>query len=103
MKNLNLFENFSEERNSAINEAKAEKNLLHQLLGINKGKNIKDVYSDSKKLAKDLVEALKKDKRFKKEDIGKKATSMLFFAGNLHNDGENSVFDKAENDVKDFI
>lgn len=103
MKNIELFESFSEDRNSAINEAKAEKNLMHQLLGIDKNKNIKDVYSDSKKLAKDLVEALKKDKRFKKEDIGKKATSMLFFAGNWPKDGENSVFDKAANEVKNFV
>ena len=103
MENLKLYENFKEERSESINEAKAQKNLMHKLLGIPEDKKISEVYKSGKKLAKDLVDAIKKEKLVPEKDILKKATSMLVFAGNWPSDKENSIFDIAARSAKDYV
>ena len=57
MENLKLYENFISDRVNTINEAKkAEKGLMHKLLGIAEDKKISDVYTSGSKLAKDLID-----------------------------------------------
>ena len=100
MENLKLYESFVEE----INEAKAQKGLMHKLLDIPAEKKISDVYPNSKEgatnLAKDLLNAVKNSKTVPSKDVRSKATSMLAFAGNWPSEGKNSVIDKALKAIK---
>jgi hypothetical protein len=98
MKNIKLFESFTEE----INEAKATKGLMHKLLDIPADKKVDDVYTSGKKLAEDLLKAVKDSKIVPAKDIRKKATSMLAFAANWPSDGKNSVMDKALSYIKNL-
>ena len=96
MGNIKLFEEFVNERSEELNEKKkAEKGLMHILLGVADGKKITDVYSSSRKLAKDLLLAVKDAGIVPTEEVRKKATSMLAFAANWPSDGDASLFDKA--------
>lgn len=96
MKNLALYESFTE----SLNEARTRKNLMHELLGIPEDKKISDVYKSGKKLAEELVAAIKKSNIVPEKEVQKKATSMLAFVGNWPNDSKNSVFDVALRHVK---
>ena len=92
----------------SLNEAKKpidtsgiEKGLMHELLNIPEGKKVSDVYKSGKKLAEDLVSALRRKKIVPEKDIQQKAASMLVFAGNWpKTDSKNSVFDVAARHVK---
>jgi hypothetical protein len=92
----------------SLNEAKnpidtsgIEKGLMHELLNIPEGKKVADVYKSGKKLAEDLVSALRRKKIVPEKDIQQKAASMLVFAGNWpKTDSKNSVFDVAARHVK---
>lgn len=96
MKNLKLYESFVEERHGELFEKKkVEKGLMHKLLGVPEGKKIGDAYTSSRKLAKDLLLAVKDAGIVPLEEVRSKATSMLAFAANWPGDGENSLFDKA--------
>jgi len=102
MKNLILFEDFNQEE---ISEKKkwgsSEKGLMHELLGVAGDKKIEDVYKDNpRKLAKDLLNAVKKSKIVPSDEIRTKATSMLAFAANWPNDGKNSLMNKALSAIK---
>lgn len=94
MKNLICFKNFS----GTINEA--EKGLMHKLLDVPEGDKISSKYKSGKKLAQDLVNALKNSKIVPQKDIKQKASSMLAYAANWPSDGPNSVLDKALRAVK---
>jgi hypothetical protein len=102
MDNLKLYESFVGE----INEAKAQKGLMHKLLDIPAEKKISDVYKNTKEgaedLAHDLLTAVKKAKLVPMKEIRSKATSMLAFAGNWTSEGKNSVIDKALKAIKDI-
>ena len=102
MENLKLYESFVED----INEAKAQKGLMHKLLNIPADKKISDVYKNSKEgaedLAHDLLNAVKKSKMVPAKEIRSKATSMLSFAGNWPSEGKNTVIDKALKAIKDI-
>jgi len=102
MENLKIYESFI----SDINEGKAQKGLMHKLLGIPRQEKISSKYSNTpesaKELAFDLLTALKKDKVVPIKDIRKKATSMLAFAGNWPSEGKDTVIDKALNAIKDI-
>ena len=91
-----LFEAFTED----LNEAKAEKGLMHKLLEIPADKKIEDVYTSGKKLAEDLLKAVKNSKIVPVKDVRRKATSMLAFAANWPSDGKNSILDKALKSIK---
>lgn len=96
MKNLALYESFVAQKEEQLFEKKkAQKGLMHKLLGVPEGKKISDVYSSSRKLAKDLLLAVKDADIVPIEEVRSKATSMLAFAANWPNDGEGSIFDKA--------
>jgi hypothetical protein len=95
MKNLLLFENFAQQ----IDEA--EKGLMHKLLNVPEKDKISSKYKSGKKLADDLVSAIKRSKIVPPKDVKKKATSMLAFAANWPSDGPNSVIDKALRAAKD--
>ena len=86
-----LFESFVQD----LNEAKAEKGLMHKILDIPADKKIEDVYTSGKKLAEDLLKGVKNAKIVPAKDVRKKATSMLAFAANWPSDGDNSILDKA--------
>lgn len=103
MENLKIYEDFKSERYESLNEAKTQKNLMHKLLGVPEDKKISDVYKSGKRLAKDLVDAIKKEKLVPEKDILKKATSMLVFAGNWPSDKDNSIFDIAAKSAKDYV
>jgi hypothetical protein len=96
MENLKLYESFIEE----INEAKAEKGLMHKLLDLKPEEKIIDKYKSGEELAHDLLTAVKKSKMVAQKDIRRKATSMLAFAANWPSDGKNSVLDKALKAIK---
>ncbi len=100
MENLKLYESFLEE----INEAKAQKGLMHKLLDIPAEKKISEVYKNTKEgaedLAHDLLSAVKKAKIVPMKEVRSKATSMLAFAGNWPSEGKNSVIDKALKVIK---
>jgi hypothetical protein len=100
MDNLKLYESFVEE----INEAKAEKGLMHKLLNIPAEKKISEVYKNTKDgaqdLAHDLLTAVKKAKIVAMKEVRSKATSMLAFAGNWPSEGKNTVIDKALKAIK---
>lgn len=99
MENLKLYEQYSEERKMIL-ESKVKKNLMHDLLGVPEGDKISSVYKSGKKLASDLVNALKSSKKYPLNKIKSKASSMLAFAANWPNDGENSIFDVALKELK---
>ena len=94
MKNLIDFRNFS----GPINEA--EKGLMHKLLNVPEEDKISSKYKSGKKLAQDLVNALKNSKVVPQKDVKQKAASMLAYAANWPSDGPNSVLDKALKSVK---
>lgn len=100
MENLKLYESFVDD----INEAKAQKGLMHKLLDIPAEKKISEVYKNTKEgaedLAHDLLSAVKKSKMVPIKEIRSKATSMLAFAGNWPSEGKNSVIDKALKAIK---
>lgn len=102
MENLKLYESFIIE----LNEAKAEKGLMHKLLDIPAEKKISEVYKNTKdgakELAHDLLTAVKKSKKVPAKEIRSKATSMLAFAGNWPSEGKNTVIDKALKEIKDI-
>lgn len=98
MKNIQLFESFVE----SINESKATKGLMHKVLGIPEDKKIEDVYTNPKKLAHDMLKGVKNSKIVPLRDVRSKATSMLAFAANWPSDGENSILDKALEEIKDI-
>ena len=91
-----LFESFVQD----LNEAKAEKGLMHKILDIPADKKIEDVYTSGKKLAEDLLKGVKNAKIVPAKDVRKKATSMLAFAANWPSDGANSILDKALKSIK---
>lgn len=62
-----------------------EEGKMHKLLNIDKDKNIKDVYTSGKELARDLLKANDGDR--------KKTSGMLAFAANVND--EEDVFDRA--------
>ena len=95
MKNLVLFESFI----YSLNEAKAEKGLMHKMLNIPSDKKIGEVYTSGRKLAEDLLKAVKASGVADK-NVRKKATSMLAFAGNWPSEGKNTVIDKALKVIK---
>lgn len=98
MENLILFESFVQD----INEAKAEKGLMHKLLNIPQDKKISDVYTSGKKLAEDLMKAVKDSKTVPAKDAKRKTASMLAFAANWPSEGKNTVIDKALRAVKNI-
>lgn len=99
MKNLVLYESFSEN----LNESRTKKNLMHELLGIPEDKKISDVYKSGRKLAEELVDAIKKSNIVPEKEVQRKAASMLAFVGNWPNDSKNSVFDVALRHVKSLF
>lgn len=96
MKNIKLFEDFTED----VSETKSNKGLMRKILGIPQDKKINDVYTSGKKLAVDLLKGINSAKIVPEKDVRKKATSMLAFAANWPSDGENSVMDKALDYIK---
>jgi hypothetical protein len=88
-----------------IDTSGVRKNRMHELLKIPEGdKNIDSVYKSGKKLAEDLVAALKKEKDVPEKDVRAKAVQMLLFAGNWpKTDSKNSVFDVAARHVKSLF
>lgn len=99
MKNLALYESFTEN----LNEARTRKNLMHELLQIPEDKKISEVYKSGRKLAEDLVDAIKKNNIVPEKEVQRKAASMLAFVGNWPNDPKNSVFDVALRHVKSLF
>jgi peptide subunit release factor 1 (eRF1) len=99
MKNLELYESFTE----SLNEARTRKNLMHELLQIPEDKKISDVYKSGRKLAEELVAAIKKNNLVPEKEVQRKAASMLSFAGNWPNDPKNSIFDVALKHVKSLF
>ena len=98
MEKIQLFESFVE----TLNEAKAEKGLMHKLLKIPQDKKISDVYKSGDELATDLLGAVKNAKIVPVKDVRRKATSMLAFAGNWPSEGKNTVIDKALKAIKNI-
>jgi len=100
MENLKIYESFVQD----INEAKAQKGLMHKLLDIPSEKKISSAYKNTKEggeeLAHDLLTAVKKAGIVPIGKVRSKATSMLAFAGNWPNEGKNSVIDKALKAIK---
>ena len=96
MKNLIDFRNFS----VPINES--EKGLMHKLLNVPEEYKISSKYKSGKKLAQDLVNALKNSKVVPQKEVKQKAASMLAYAANWPSDGPNSVLDKALKAVKNI-
>jgi nitrogen regulatory protein PII len=91
-----LYESFVAQREEQVFEKKqVQKGLMHKLLGVPEDKKISDVYASSRKLAKDLLQAVKDAEIVPTEEVRSKATSMLAFAANWPNDGDGSIFDKA--------
>lgn len=107
MKNLTTFENFTSELNESkksIDTSGIKKGLMHELLGIPEGEKIADGYKSGKKLAEDLVAALRREKIVPEKDVQAKAAQMLVFAGNWpKTDSKNSIFDIAARHVKNLI
>lgn len=73
-------------------KAKPKKGKMHKMLGIPEDKEIQDVYTSGKKLAKDLLNACNGDK--------KKATGMLALPANANS--EKNVFDAALSAMKNL-
>jgi hypothetical protein len=104
MENLTNYSEFLQIINEAkkpIDTSGIDKGLMHELLNIPEDKKVADVYKSGKKLAEDLVSALRRKKVVPEKDIQQKAASMLVFAGNWpKTDSKNSVFDVAARHVK---
>jgi hypothetical protein len=96
MENVKIYESFIED----LNEAKAQKGLMHKLLNIPDNKKIGDVYKSGEELAHDLLNAVKKAKIVPSKKIRQKATSMLAFAANWPSSPDSSVLDKALKSIK---
>lgn len=75
---------------------------MHKLLNVPEGDKISSKYTSGRKLAHDLVKALKNSKVVPGKDVKQKAASMLAYAANWPSDGENSVLDKALKSVKNI-
>lgn len=107
MKNLSSYDNFVDDLNESkksIDTSGIRKNLMHELLNIPEDEKIADVYKSGKKLAEDLVAALKRNKVVPEKDIQSKAAQMLVFAGNWpKTDSKNSVFDVAARHIKSLF
>ena len=107
MENLSSYGDFVQNLNEAkkdIDTSGIRKNLMHELLNIPEDKKIADVYKSGKKLAEDLVSALKREKVVPEKDIQAKAAQMLVFAGNWpKTDAKNSVFDVAARHIKSLF
>ncbi len=107
MKNLTNYNEFVGELNEGkkpIDTSGVRKNLMHDLLNIPEDKKISSVYKSGKKLAEDLVAALKSKKIVPEKDVQAKAAQMLVFAGNWpKTDAKNSVFDVAARHVKNLF
>lgn len=107
MENLFSYGDFVQSLNESkkdIDTSGIRKNLMHELLDIPEDKKIADVYKSGKKLAEDLVAALKRKKIVPEKDIQAKAAQMLVFAGNWpKTDAKNSVFDVAARHVKNLF
>ena len=102
--NYNKFVGELNEAKKAIDTSGVRKNLMHELLNIPEGKKIDSVYKSGKKLAEDLVAALKREKIVPEKDVQAKAAQMLGFAGNWpKTDSKNSVFDVAARHVKSLF
>jgi len=107
MENLSSYGDFVQNLNEAkkdIDTSGIRKDLMHELLNIPEDKKIADVYKSGKKLAEDLVSALKREKVVPEKDIQAKAAQMLVFAGNWpKTDAKNSVFDVAARHIKSLF
>ncbi len=95
MENLILFESYIE----TLNEAKVKQGLMHKMLNIPADKKIDQVYKSGKKLAHDLLKAVK-ESGVADKNVRKKATSMLAFAANWPSEGKNTVIDRALKAIK---
>lgn len=73
-------------------DVNVKKGKMHRLLNVPADKKIIDVYTDGKKLAQDLLNALNGDKN--------KAASMLAFAANV--DARNNILDTALHAIKNL-
>ena len=104
MENLTHYSDFVESLNEAkksIDTSGVEKGLMHDLLNIPEDKKIADVYKSGRKLAEDLVAAIKREKIVPEKEVQSKAAQMLVFAGNWpKTDSKNSIFDVAARYVK---
>jgi len=107
MENLANYNEFVGELNEGsgkIDTSGVRKNRMHELLQIPEGEKISSVYKSGRKLAEDLVAALKKEKDVPEKDVRAKAVQMLLFAGNWpKTDAKNSVFDVAARHVKSLF
>lgn len=107
MENLSGYNDFIDNINEGkgkIDTSGVRKNRMHELLQIPEGEKISSVYKSGKKLAEDLVSALKKEESVPDKDVRSKAVQMLLFAGNWpKTDSKNSVFDVAARHVKNLF
>ena len=107
MENLTNYSEFLQIINEAkkpIDTSGIDKGLMHELLNIPEDKKVADVYKSGKKLAEDLVDALKKEEDIPGKDVRSKAVQMLLFAGNWpKTDAKNSVFVVAARLVKSLV
>lgn len=107
MENLTNYVDFIghlNEGKKGIDNSGVRKNRMHDLLQIPEGEKISSVYKSGRKLAEDLVAALKKEKDVPEKDVRAKAAQMLLFAGNWpKTDPKNSVFDVAARHVKNLF
>ena len=87
-KGFNIIVEASESKEWA-SDIEPKEGKMKELLSIPEGKKVSDVYTSGKKLANDLVKALKGDK--------KKAASMLAFAANI--DKQDNVLDVALSNI----
>ena len=98
-----LIDGINESKNP-IDISGVRKNLMHDLLNIPEDQKIDSVYKSGKKLAEDLVDALKREKVVSEKDVQAKAAQMLVFAGNWpKTDSKNSIFDVAARHVKTLL
>ena len=107
MKNISEYSEFVgiiNEAKKSIDTSGVRKNRMHELLQIPEGEKRSSVYKSGKKLAEDLVDALKKEEDIPGKDVRSKAVQMLLFAGNWpKTDAKNSVFDVAARHVKSLF
>lgn len=107
MRNLTDYSEFVDglnESKNPIDISGVRKNLMHELLNIPEDQKIGSVYKSGKKLAEDLVAALKREKVVPEKDIQAKAAQMLVFVGNWpKTDSKNSIFDVAARYVKNLF
>ena len=107
MENLSSYGDFVRNLNESrkdIDTSGIRKNLMHELLDIPEDKKISEVYKSGRKLAEDLVDALKKEEDIPGKDVRSKAVQMLLFAGTWpKTDTKNSVFDVAARHVKSLF